>query len=61
MDVDDVIKLIEYTKESDKESIEYMYRIKRKLDRIEGAVKILCRNVADFDEYMNIFGDDFEF
>ena len=27
MDVDDVIKLIEYTKESDKESIEYMYRI----------------------------------
>lgn len=38
-----------------------MYRIERKLDRIEGAVKILCRNVADFDEYMNIFGDDFEF
>lgn len=61
MDVDDVIKLIEYTKEYDKESIEYMYRIERKLDRIEGAVKILCRNVADFDEYMNIFGDDFEF
>lgn len=61
MDVDDVIKLIEYTKESDKESIEYMYRIERKLDRIEGAVKILCRNAADFDEYMNIFGDDFEF
>lgn len=60
MDVDDVIKLIEYTKESDKES-EYMYRIERKLDRIEDAVKILCRNVADFDEYMNIFGDDFEF
>ena len=61
MDVDDVIKLIEYTKESDKESIEFMYRIERKLDRIEGAVKILCRNVADFDEYMNIFVDDFEF
>ena len=37
MDVDDVIKLIEYTKESDKESIEFMYRIERKLDRIEGA------------------------
>ena len=54
MDVDDVIKLIEHTKESDKESIEYMYRIERKLDRIESAVKILCRNVADFDEYMNI-------
>lgn len=61
MDVDDVIKLIEYTKESDKESIEYMSRIEHKLDRIESAVKILCRNVADFDEYMNIFGDDFEF
>ena len=52
MDVDDVIKLIEYTKESDKESIEYMYRIERKLDRIESAVKILCWNVADFDEYI---------
>lgn len=61
MDVDDVIKLIEDFKESDKESIEFMYRIERKLDRIEGAVKILCRNVADFDKYMNIFGDDFEF
>ena len=60
MDVDDVIKLIEYTKESDKEIIKYMAQIDCKLGRIEGALKILCQNVADFDEYMNIFGDDFE-
>ena len=60
MDVDDIIKLIEYSKESDKEIIKYMAQIDYKLGRIEGALKILCRNVADFDEYMNIFGDDFE-
>lgn len=60
MDVDDIIKLIEYSKESDKEIIKYMAQIDCKLGRIEGVLKILCRNVADFDEYMNIFGDDFE-
>ena len=52
--------MVEYSKASDKEIIEYIAQIERKLSKIEGAIKILCQNVADFDEYMNIFGNDFE-